>query len=361
MFSFLNPKIEAFGIDISDLSIKIAKLRDKKSGLVLTSYGRRDIPAGILDRGEIKNENALMEAIQEAARNVKGEALATNFVVCSLPEQEAFIQVIQLPRLNKDEIREAAQWEMEAHIPLKIEEVYFDYFVMKSDDGSLGHIDVLIGALPRKIVDDYVSVLRKSGLRIKAMEIESIATSRALIKNGFSSDPVFIVDLGGRRTSFTVFSNRVPRLTSSSQISNTYLLDILAKELKMNLKEAQQIKFEVGLGKNKDKDGEKIKKALEPSLSALASEIRKYIDFYESHISHEHDVGKTVKEIILCGGGANLLGLSEFLSKYTGLPVKLGNPWVNILEKSFKEIPPISFNESLEYTTALGLALYGIK
>jgi hypothetical protein len=38
----------------------------------------------------------------------------------------------------------------------------------------------------------------------------------------------------------------------------------------------------------------------------------------------------------------------------------LGNPWVNILPEGKKETK-LSFEESLKYTTALGLALRAIK
>jgi hypothetical protein len=37
--------------------------------------------------------------------------------------------------------------------------------------------------------------------------------------------------------------------------------------------------------------------------------------------------------------------------------VEIGNPWVNILKEEIKEVPDISFENSLGYTTALGLAL----
>lgn len=113
MSYLFNPTIEAFGIDISDLSIKIAKLSDKRGNLTLTSYGRTNIPAGVIDKGKIQKEDELVNLIKEAVNNVNGEKLGTDFVVCSLPEQEAFIMVIQLPILKTSEIREAAKWKIE--------------------------------------------------------------------------------------------------------------------------------------------------------------------------------------------------------------------------------------------------------
>ena len=370
MSYLFNPTIEAFGIDISDLSIKIAKLSDKRGNLILTSYGRANIPAGIIDKGKIQKEDELVNLIKKSVNNVDGEKLKTDFVVCSLPEQEAFVMTIQLPLLKTSEIREAAKWKLEEYIPLKIEEVYFDYFTIEPLRKNLDHIDVLIGALPKKIVNDYVDVLKKSGLKIKAMEIESVATSRALIKDGFSAMPVFIIDIGAQRTSFTIFLGHAPILTTSSRISNNYLFEVMTDKFPISRNEVKKLKFESGL--DDPKLGKDITEALNEPLSELVSDILKYIDFYKSYSFHKHGASEYVSEIILCGGGANFSGLDLFLTQKIGIPVKLGNPWVNVLKGSQQsvcpilkdsdmEVPPIVFNESFGYATALGLALYGIK
>ena len=51
----------------------------------------------------------------------------------------------------------------------------------------------------------------------------------------------------------------------------------------------------------------------------------------------------------------------EFLNENFDMPVVCGNPWVNILKSSLKEIPELSYEESLAYATVLGLASRGGK
>jgi Tfp pilus assembly PilM family ATPase len=87
------------------------------------------------------------------------------------------------------------------------------------------------------------------------------------------------------------------------------------------------------------------------------------MEYHESHLPHQHlgQEQKKIKKIILCGGGANLQGLPDFLTKALKAEVAVGNPWVNILSSDSKEIPALSFQDSLGYTTALGLALRGIR
>ena len=138
--------------------------------------------------------------------------------------------------------------------------------------------------------------------------------------------------------------------------------------------EAEKLKFKWGIkeafGTREEKkdlkapnEGKQVLEALIPSITDLVEQIKRYIDYYQSH-TKENNLRRDKKEvskIFLCGGGARLLGLPEFLSSQLKIPVELGNPWVNILPAPLKEIPSLSLKESLAYTTALGLALRGLE
>ena len=123
----LNFYLEVFGIDISDSSLKIIKLKKRRRGLSLDSFGETSIEPGLIDRGEIKNEDALAKIIKQALLNIKGKKIKTKYVICSLPEEKAFLRVIQMPKIREEELREAIYFEVENHVPLPIEEIYFDF------------------------------------------------------------------------------------------------------------------------------------------------------------------------------------------------------------------------------------------
>ncbi len=377
MLDFLTLKPEAFGLDISDLSLKIIKLKRKGKFLGVASFGENEIKPGIIKEGEIKDEEKLAEIIKEAIKKVKGERIKTKYVVASLPEEKAFLEVIQMPRMSEEDLKSAVIYEAENYIPLPIEEVYLDSWIVPPVYDHLDHFDVLIAALPKKTVDPYLSSLKKAGLQPLALEIESLAIARALIKNEVTTLPILLIDLGATRTSFVVFSGHSLRFTSSIPVSSESFNKIISKNLGVSLAEAERLKIKYGLGEKIQlkvkEDKTEIKKekgrifeALIPALVDLAQQIKRHLDYYQTHASHEHlpPNGRGVAKILLCGGGANLKGLTELLSLETlelKIPVELGNPWVNILPEGQKGISELSFEESLRYTTALGLALRGIK
>lgn len=361
----LSLKTEAFGLDISDLSLKIIALKKQGKFFDLASFGEEEIKPGIIKEGEIKDEAVLVQTLKAAVKKITGEKLKTKHIIVSLPEEKAFLQVIRLPLMSEKDLKSAVIFEAENYIPLPVDQVYLDYQIVRPLSGNLDHLDVLLAALPKTTVDPYLDCLRSSGLKLKALEIESLAIGRALIKNEISSSSILLIDLGATRTSFIVYSGSSLRFTSSIPVSCQHFTQIISKALNISILEAEKLKIKSGLSvDSKSLNGQpNIFEALVPSLVDLVQQIKKHLEYYQSHSFHEHlaSEDKGISKIMLCGGGANLKGFPEFLSEQLKIKVELGNPWANILSGDKKETVRLPSGESLRYTTALGLALRGIK
>lgn len=366
MINFLTLKTEAFGVDFSDSSLKIASLKKKGSFFKLKSWGESDLGIDIIEEGEIKDEDKLSQAIKAGIANVKGEKIKNKNVVAAFPEKKAFFEIIKMPRMEKEELSSAVYFEAENYIPLPISESYLDFQIIPHNHGHLSDsLNVLVGAAPRKIVDSYVSCLKKAGLSLFALEIDSQAISRALIKGNVSLHPVLIIDIGKSRTSIIIFSDYSLQFTSSVSFSLDMISEAVSKSLKVEIKEAEKLLFSF-LKTEKSARKEKLTQkkvfdAIIPVYADLISQVKKYIDYYETHSISPGSKKKKVSKIILSGCGANIRELSDYISLKTKIPVELGNPWVNILPEKIKKIPNLSFKESLSYTTVLGLALRGVQ
>ena len=363
MRKFLNLQPEAFGLDISDLSLKIVKFEKKGDGFTLASFGETKVKPGIIKGGEVKEKKEFVRAIRKAVVEVKGKKIKTKNVIASLPEEKAFLQVIQMPKIPKEDLKSAVIYEAENYIPFPLEEVYLDSQIVPPLHNHLDHYDVFIAALPKKIVDPYFDCLKEADLKPVALEIESLSIARALIKEQTTAFPVLILDLGTTKTNFIIFSGCSLRFTFSIPISSHGLTEAVAKVMKNDLGKAEKLKIEHGLGKLETTESCQVFDALIPSLTDLVEQLRRRLDYYRDHAAHEHlpPNGKQVEKVLLSGGGANLKGLAEFLSQELKLPVELGNPWINILPKDKKEKPVLSVAESLTFTSALGLALRAME
>jgi type IV pilus assembly protein PilM len=359
MVQFPTLKIEAFGLDISDLSLKFLMLKRKGKKFKVVSFGESQIEPGVIEQGEVKDEEKLAKIIREATKKVK-----TKYVIASLPEEKAFLQVIKMPIMSEEDLKSAIVFEAENYIPLPVNEVYLDCEIIPPVYNHLDHLDVLLAAIPKKVVDPYVRALKKARLKPVALEIESLAIARALIENQTTTYPVLIIDLGATRTSFIIFAGKSVRFTSSIPISGIHFTELIAKNLKISFQEAENLKIKQGLGEGlKIKFGERtifmetkgrVLEALIPALVDLTQQIKKYLDYYQAHpfLSDPSQEGKEIEKIILSGGGANLKGLKDFLELELKIPVEMGDPLVNLGKG--KGLPK---EKSLIFTTAIGLAL----
>ncbi len=355
-FKFLTLEKETFGLDISDLSLKIVKLKEKRSAFVLESYNQADIEEGIIDQGVIKDEDKLAEIINQACLTAKGKKITTPYVIASLPEEKSFLQVIQMPRMEEKDLKSAIVFEVENYIPLPINEVYFDFQVISAPKNHTSHLDVLIVAMPKKIINSYVSCFQKAGLVPIAFEVESQAIARALIKNQSSKAPVILIDFGKNSTDFIIFFENSIRLTCSLPISSMQMTVAIAEALKVNIKKADELKIKHDLYANKKNEkSKKIQEAIDPILKELVMQVKKYIDFYQNHADQEDLFSsEKIEKILLCGGGVNLKGIARFFQETLSIPTILADSQINF---SSKNIPNQFSKNTLSFVTALGLAL----
>jgi len=355
---FLNKKIisfedKLFGLDLSDLSVKAFQLvRDSKIDKI-RGFASQEIPAGNIEDGRIINQDQVAEYIRRAITTARPKKINTKKVICSVPESKAFLRTITIPKMSEEEAGEAIKWEIEASIPLAVDQVYYDWQFIE-DGASKNKQQLLTVAVSKEVVDELTAVLEKAGLEIYGLELESIASVRSLIsQKAKPTDVVLITDIGAQRTSFIITEGNIPFFTSSIPFSSEGMNDSIAKTLNIDLKEAERIKIIHGIGEF-DEDPT-VYEAVKSLLENLIVEIEKTIDFY-LNMSKE---SAEIKKIILCGGGSNLKGIIPYLTKRLKKDVIMSDPWINL--NLGQKLPPINKADSVRFSTVIGLALRAIN
>lgn len=345
---YLEPP--ALGLDISDRSLKFAELVFKKKRLELGQFGSRVIPEGLVTQGEIKDKNALINFLKLNSKAFRGRE-----IILSLPEEKAFLGLVTLPQMPRANIREALLLQLEEHVPLSAGEAIFDYEMVQTPEIK-DHLDVILMAFPRNLVEDYRDIVKGADLKPFVFEMETQALVRSILPRD-EEDTVMIVDFGRTRTSFAIVSDGIIRFTSTVSVAGASLDQILAKTFGTDVFEAERIKKEKGFVRTKE--NQEIFNTLLPIISAIRDEISRHIIFWQNHALHVHSETPEISKLYLCGGESNLKGFAEYLSYELKLPVLRANPWTNIT--SFEDyIPGITAAESLSYATTLGLALRSV-
>lgn len=357
--SFLNKKIidfsgTAMGLNISDLSVRIVQLEKDGKKEKVFSYSSSQISPGSVVDGEIAKKDQVVIAINNALKKAVPKKIKTKKVICSLPETKAFLRLISIPKMDKKEVREAIKWEIEANIPLTLDQVYYDWQILEQNiSQEKSKMDVLVVVIAKKTVDQFIEVLELAGLEVVGLEVESIAQARCLIDEKNSQRAVLIIDMDERRTGFFVSSNGIPCFTSSVPISGYSITNSISKALGISIDEAEKVKNNHGIG-SEFKNSE-IFSCVKPVLENLIAEIERSIDFFTSELKY----AENIDQIILCGKEAGIGGIGPYLSRRLGRRIELGNPWTNM--SNDKKLPQIDRYESVEYSTAIGLALRGLE
>jgi len=340
--SLFNISKNIFGLDIGDLSFKFVFLKKIGNQVKLKKYGEKIIPAGYFEGGEIKKEKEVVQIIKNL---IKEQHISTPYVVAVLPETKTFIKTIAIPQKEKNNIEKIIEKEIESSIPIKIKDVYLDWKIINKHDDK---INILVGLSIKSIIDSYVRVLKMAGLRPVSLEIESIAILRSLIKKEeCPTQSLAIIDLGATRSSLIIVNQEIIQLTISLPHAGANLTQNIADELKISFEEAQKIKKNF----QKDQNNEVVAKNIKIFFNNLTLSLINHLKFYEENS------GNKIEKIIVCGGGANLPGLISYFEEKLNIKTTKGNPWVNISEKKL----PLPEDELTIYTTAIGLALKGLK
>lgn len=341
-------KMPALGLDISDKSLHFVKLKESKGGFVVSAFGEKEIPKNAIEAGEIKNPGEVAKVLA----SLKDE-FGSEFVHVSLPEQRAFLLKLHIPDMKRNEIRGNVELQLEDNVPISAREAIFDYDIVGNNAHKDGKLEIELSVFPRSVVENYMEIFREVGLTPLSFEFEAQAIARSVIAEG-DNGTFMVVDFGKTRTGISIVSEGTTRFTSTVDIGGASLTEAIEKTLKIKSDEAERIKKEKGIITRKE--NEDLFLTMMTKIGVLREEINKHYIYWHTHKDQYGKKRPKIEKIILCGGDANLAGLSEHLSAGLGISVELANVMMNV--NSFdRYIPEIDFNESLRYATAIGLAL----
>jgi len=333
------------GIDISDNSVKVVEFKTFTGSCLLDSYTQAELPEGAVVDGDIEKPDAVVDILRSLRLRER-----LRFAHASLPERKAYLYQVFIPNDAGDNLRTAVEFSLESHVPISPEEAVFDFEVVRRmEQGTV----VSVTAYAKRVVESYVEAFRRAGITLRSLEIESQALGRALWCAADKKRTAMVVDFGKKTTRIAVFDHGVVGLTVTVDVGGNALTSAVIKRFGVSEEEAENIKNERGFlegGANRD-----LYEALATTASVLRDEINTYLSYWNTPT--EDDVPrKSIEEIVLVGGNANLKGLPEHLARFFKLPVRVGDVWVNAASLH-EHIPPMPQNRSLEFATAVGLAL----
>ena len=335
-----------FGLDIGRASVKVMQVDTNDNKSVVSGYGNASFDPKAIEKGVIVDPEPIVKAAYELITKGLIGTITTNHVALSLPNEYSFSRILVLPKMNSNDLAAAVQNEAEQSIPMPLTELYYDYTVNSVlEDGS---IEVQLIAASKAIVDSYMMVANALNLEVALIETNISAVTRIVRHSETTKDAVsLIIDFGSTAADLSIYDGNTLRITGTADCGSDHITELIAKSLKVSPQQAHTIKTRYGLElSKKQKD---IVGAIEGELTKLINETKKVMRYYNDRTKD----GK-IDQIIILGGGANLPGLSTYITDRIRVPARLCDPWQHL---SFGKLQPPHQLETTLYTTSGGLSL----
>ncbi len=337
------------GLDISRHTIRLVQLQKTHKGLLLKHFDEKVIPPGAIYEDNIAQNKELRQALVELKKKYH-----LKFVAVSVPEEKGFLFRTTVPHVASASMRQNIFFQLEENIPLRADEVVFDYSVAKTFmEKGVEKCEVIVNAFPRHHIVNLVELLESVGLVPVGFYTTAEANARALVRKD-QQGAALIVNLGGHHTGLYIVHNGIVQFTSTLNFGGEALTSAIAKHFSVSEDEARALKHDGELfAKGK---GMNVFMSFINTLTVLKDEINRVLIYWHTHQNQERDPGREISKIILTGKDSSIQGLDEYLAITMKRKVVVANVWVNAFSVD-AVIPPISLKDSLNYSAAVGLAL----
>lgn len=335
------------GVDISSTSIRFVGLKKGINFLELDSYGEHELPTTLVQIENLRANKDVVAALKKLRRTH-----GLNFVEVSIPEDKAYLFITDVPMGDDASIRNTIEFHLEENVPISLSDAVFDYNIISKTDKTAS---VAVSVVPLGVAEDYIGLFSDCGMTPVSFLIENQALSKSIIKKG-DRNSYLVVNLGLVKTVLSVVSEELVQFTSTINIGSEDFTQAIMKEFKVTKEEAQKIKVEKGFSQSKE--NEPLFVSLINTASALKDEISRIHLYWQSYQEKMKEIKSIspIHSIILVGRDASIAGFREYLAISIKTEVELANVWRNVLSFESK-IPPIQYLDSLNYATAIGLAL----
>ncbi|MBI2885163.1 MAG: type IV pilus assembly protein PilM [Candidatus Omnitrophica bacterium] len=353
------------GVDIGGRAIKLAELEPSGGGMRLIRYLIQELPEAHTPQAEVAwRRPECAEWLQAALREVKAGPI---HVV--LGGTAVAIRREKAPLMSKAELDEAMKWQVKEDLPFPVQEASVSVEVLGEIwDKDLKKQDVLVAAAFTPTLNELLAFLQRCGAHVASVTPATVALWKGVTAFVPQSTrgSVAIVDIGAWDTQVVILKDGQIRLVRSVAVGSDSLTEALIGEtvcaqgkVAIDRAKAEALKRRYGVlsdaAEGETEDGVPLvylASLMRPALEQLLTELARLLDFYKVQLD-----AAGVSGVLLCGGGANLKSLGEFLSGGLGLNVERLNVLARMPDRARSAEPEAVAEDGPRLTLAIGAAV----
>jgi len=309
----------SLGVDIGSHAVKICELAEGPSGHKLVSMGSSLLPVGAVEDGVLQDPGAVSNAIAALVKNLK---VKTKKAAISISGYSVIVKKISLSVMTDEEMEKHIHSEAEQYIPFDIDDVYLDFQNLQTNTEDDDRTDVMLVAAKKDVVDAYLEMLKSTGLTASVVDVDAFALENSFEDNFNLDENIALVDIGASKMNINIIYKGTSILARDVAVGSRQLTEQIQSLTGGDFDEAEDYK----LGKRaSDEQAQELGELFSSVCMQWVNEIQRAIDFFVSNYPDD-----SISKIMLSGGGSRIQGFDELLTRETGVPAELFNPFNKI-------------------------------
>jgi type IV pilus assembly protein PilM len=296
----------------------------------LVQVARAELEPGIVVGGELREPDALAEALKKFFREHK---LPKQGVRLGIASNRIGVRTFDVPGVEDEkQLHNAVRFRAQEALPIPLDEAVLDYQILSDavNEEGVRVRRVLLVVAYRELVDRYVAACRKAGIKLAGIDLEGFAALRALASGppAQQNAAIVVASVGHDRSTLAVSDGKICEFTRVIDWGGQNLNVAIARALDMAPSEAEPIKHSVSLLEPAEgweglaaERAVKVRDAILAELQVFARELISSLQFYQGQPG---SLG--IGEIVLSGGTTQLPGIDAELGRLMGVRVRIGDP-----------------------------------
>ncbi|HED65095.1 MAG TPA: hypothetical protein ENJ09_06010 [Planctomycetes bacterium] len=336
----------ATGIDVGTSTAKMLRGQVKGTTFLVTDFFIAPNPTGSLEGGW----NALAGGFKPGTARV------------GVTGRDVNMRYTRVPRLADWQLRKLMRFEAEEVSGHSDARVASDFNVLPEIPEIEGEDVVVLCMARESLLAEQDAGLSSIGGKLDAFTPNAIALYNAFLHYGVVLDDTVLVANIGRANIDVVLMRGTDLIFARNLAGGSELFDqAIAERFGVSLERAESYKRDEGTlrmnGPFQDANQEKAARAMTAPAGQILSLLQSAVLFAKSQVKLQ---SLRLDRVFLCGGGAALEGLPEYLAKAMGVPVEIFDPFVVVDDSKLDAAASAALEEHrLEAVLALGLATTG--
>jgi type IV pilus assembly protein PilM len=306
----------SIGLDIGSGYLKVVQLKDTKGGYELELFDMLPLPPELIVDGSIIDSLRLIDSLKELVKKAK---IKTKDAVISIAgHSSVIIKRVSLPEMSEEELSESIKFEAEQYIPFDIEDVNLDFQILGPKEEA-GQMDVMLVAVKKDIINEYLSVVKEAGLNPLIVDVNSFALEN-IYEVSYEIEPdknIAIVNIGASTINMNILKGGISVFTRDSAVGSNLHTEALQREFNLTYETAERLKKGEVVENVSPQDAFSV---MDLASEEIIGEVNRSLEYFHEDIN----------EVILSGGCALVKDFPRLLAEKIGIEVKVMEPLKNI-------------------------------